>query len=78
MPYSLFATLLVSMLAVHFLLRADDYPRTKVLVGVLWLVSLLVPYAMPQWGLAGTLLQVLLGIGLLLHAKLQARDPRPP
>lgn len=78
MPYTLFATLLVSLLAAHFLLRADAYSWTKVLVGVAWLVSLLVPYGIPQWAWAGTLLQVALGIGLLLHAKLHARDRRQP
>lgn len=76
MPYALLATLLVSALSVHFLLRADAYPRTKALVGMALLVSLLVPYLVPQWALAGTLLQILLGIGLLLHAKSQARDRR--
>lgn len=78
MPYALFATLLVSALSVHFMLRADAYPRTKMLVGVAWLVSVLVPYLIPQWALAGTLLQVVLVIGLLLHAKLHARDRRQP
>lgn len=78
MPYSLLASLLVSVFAVHFLLRADTYPRAKVLVAVAWLVSMLMPYAFPPWALAGTLLQVLLGIGLLLHAKLHAQDRREP
>jgi len=78
MPYALFATLLVAVLAVHFLLRADAYPRSKVVVGVAWLISVLVAYAVPQWALAGTLLQVLLGIGLLLHARLRVRERRQP
>ena len=78
MPYALLATLLVSALSVHFMLRADAFLRTKTLVGIAWLVSVLVPYLIPQWALAGTLLQVLLVIGLLLHAKLNARDRRQP
>lgn len=78
MPYSLLATLLVSVLAVHFLLRAGACPRTKWLVGVAWLVSLLIPHVIPQWALAGTVLQVVLGIGLLLHAKLHARSSPQP
>ena len=78
MPYALLATLLVSALSVHFMLRADAFPRTKTLVGIAWLVSVLVPYLIPQWALAGTLLQVVLVIGLLLHAKLHARDSRQP
>ena len=78
MPYALLATLLVSALVVRFVLRADAYPWSKGLVGAAWVASLLVPYAIPPWALAGTLLQVVLGIGLLLHAKLHAPDRRPP
>jgi hypothetical protein len=77
-PYALLATLLVSLLALHFLLRADAYPRTKALVGMAWLASLLVPYLVPAWALAGTLLQVVLGVGLLLHAKWQGRGKSAP
>lgn len=77
MAYAWLATLLVSVLSVRFLLSKDAYPRSKGAVGAAWLLSLLLPLAAPSWAWAGVLLQAALGIGLLMHARLQAQDRRP-
>jgi hypothetical protein len=78
MPYALLASLVVSVLCARFLLSAGASARTKACVGVAWMASLVLAYAMPHWAIAGTLLQVMLGIGLLLHERLHARDRRQP
>lgn len=78
MPYTLLASLLASVLSIRFLLSADAYPRSKACVGVAWVVSLVLPHAVPSWALAGVLLQVVLVIGVLMHARVHARDRRTP
>ncbi|MGA9422202.1 MAG: hypothetical protein WBW61_07550 [Rhodanobacteraceae bacterium] len=53
----------------YFVVASDASGHAKFIVTVLFLASLAIEYLLPQWALAGLLLQVALVVGVLMHAK---------
>ena len=69
MPYGLLA-LLASLAATGwFLLATKASVLSRALAAAACLLSLLLVFVLPQWGLIGLLLQVALVIGIALYAK---------
>jgi hypothetical protein len=71
MPYGIIALLAALVLSARFILATGASLRSKLAVSAICLVSIAVGFLLPQWALAGLLLQVALVIGLAIHAKLQ-------
>lgn len=69
MPYSAIASVGAAALAIHFLLAVDATYRAKALVVGVLFAGLLIPLLFPGMGIVGLLLQVVLAIFLLIHAR---------
>lgn len=72
MPYGTIALLAAIILSVRFVLATDASLRSKVVVSAVCLGSIAIGFLRPQWALFGLLLQVVLVVGLVIHAKLQS------
>ena len=71
MPYGLILLVVVLVISGRFVLASDAPGRAKVIVAFVCLASIALPYALPQWQLAGLLGQVFLVIALVLHSKVR-------
>ena len=73
-PLSSIVTITAVVVTLYFLIAADAWLRTKIIVGTLLLASFAIPYFAPSLDLAGLLLQVAIAIGLLMYFKAQPGD----
>lgn len=69
MPYALIATVVVLAIAGRFVIASNASRRAKAFVALVCLASIALPYVVPQWQLGCLLIQVLLVIALVMHAK---------
>jgi hypothetical protein len=72
-PYGLIALLAALISSAWFVLATEASHRSKVAVTIICLGSLATGFLMPQLALPGLLLQVVLVIGIVLYAKVNAR-----
>lgn len=69
MPYSWILLVVVAVVASQFVLASDASPPAKALVAIASVATIALPYLVPRWDLVCLLAQVILVIGLVLHAK---------
>ena len=72
MPFATIALLAALGATGWFVLATDASRGWKAVVAAACLCSLAIRHVVPQWWLAGLLLQVVLVIGVALHAKVRA------
>ncbi len=69
MPYGLIAVLAALISSGWFVLATEASHRSKLVVSILCLSSLVIGFLLPQWALGALLVQALLVIGIAFYAK---------
>lgn len=71
MPYGTIALIAAITLSARFVFATDALRGWKRVVVLACPTSIAVGYVQPQWALFGLLLQAVLVVGLVIHAKLR-------